>query len=687
MTTKQEYTAKDIKTLDQITHVRKRVGMYLGSASDAGITTAARELLDNAVDEALSGHGNEVIMRFFEDGSTEVEDHARGLPIDKNAEGINGIILTVGTIGSGVKFGGKDISGGLNGVGASASNSTSSRFDVTVYRDGSMYELSFQEGRPGFFDKPNDPTAKFTPNTEIKISKDPRPSSEKSKHPSGTKIRFWPDFSVFVPGSKVNVDDLRDRLKSTAFLVHGLTGIVEDNRDPKNPVVDKFHFNAGLLDMLPTLTNNSFVTKPVHLNAQSSFTELTNVLQDNGHMKQEEVVRNVDLDVAFAYTNTDDTILNSYVNIIQTRQNGTHVDGLWRALSREIIKYIESNKFLKVKEEKPTIDDVRTGFTGIISVKFPEPVFSGQAKESLATSQITTLVSQSIGDEIKTWLNDKKNTAQAKALCSTVVENKRIREAAKQQKDTARKKSALESSASMPAKLVACASADADLIELWLCEGDSALGGLKQARDSNRVAIYPLRGKPLNVFDTTMSRILENKEWSDFIQILGAGSGKTFDVSQVNYKKVILLADAVPDGDHIAALLTCGIWKLMPEFIKAGYLYVAMPPLFSITTTGKAKERHYALNQGELDKLVAKLTKEGKKWDKVQRHKGLGEYAAEILDEVVNDPETRVLKQITVNDIDRFESTLELAFGSKADPRKDWIVSSRHAITEDDLDF
>lgn len=684
----KKYSAQDIKTLDQITHVRKRVGMYLGSNADQGITVAARELIDNGVDEVLGGHGAQVTVTFYQDGSTEVSDHGRGLPVDKNRDGINGIILTVGTIGSGGKFGGKDISGGLNGVGASATNATASRFDVTVYRDGQKHQLSFKEGRPGFFAKDADPNASFTENSEIKVSKDDRPAAEKKAHPTGTVIRFWPDYTVFLPGSKPVVEDLKNRLKATAFLVPGFTGVVNDLRDPKKPETDSFYFNAGLIDMLPTLTHHALIVKPIHLTADSSFTEMTNVLQDNGQMKQEEVERPVNVDVAFGFINTEDTTLNSYVNIIQTKQGGTHENGLWRALSRVIVNQIKTTRgLLKAKEEAPTLEDVRDGFVGVISIKFPEPTFTGQSKEALATPQVASVVSQTVGDSLKSWFENKKNATQAKLVLQKVVEAKRIREAAKLQKDTARKKTALESAASMPAKLVACSSTDPTVAELWTCEGDSALGGLKQARDSDRVAIYPLRGKPLNVYDTPLSKILANKEWADLIQIIGGGSGKSFDLEQVKYQKFVILADGDPDGSHISALVLCGLWKLMPEYVKAGMVYIAMPPLFSITTTGKNKERFYALNEVEREALEKKLKAAGKKWDKVQRHKGLGEYAPEILDEVVNNPATRVLRQITVKDIEAFENALQLAFGNNANNRKEWITDARELVDEDDLDF
>lgn len=685
-TTEPGYNASDIKTLDQITHVRKRIGMYLGSNASEGVTVGLREGIDNSVDEALAGNGDTVIVRFHADNSAEVQDYGRGLPVDKNNAGINGIILTVGTIGSGGKFSGKQISGGLNGVGISAMNAASARFDVTVYRGGKKHELSFKEGKPGFFAKAEDPKAKFTPNTEIKVSTDDRSAAEKKKNPTGTKIRMWPDYTVFLPESRFIVEDIKNRLKATCFLIPNMTGIVEDYRSGKL-VTDQYHFNAGLADMIPTLTNHPLVTKPIHMVTSTSFKEMTNVLQDSGKMTQEEVERPVDIDVVFAYTNHEETVVNSYVNIIQTKQNGTHVDGMWRALSRVITNHIKENKFLKAKEDAPTMEDVRDGFIGIISIKFPEPTFSGQSKEALATQQITSLISQTLGDHLKKWMGEKRNATQVKALCQKVVEAKRIREAAKLQKDTARKKSQLESSASMPAKLVASSSNDPETAELWICEGDSALGGLKQARDSSRVAIYPLRGKPLNVYGTPMSKVLGNREWADLIQIVGGGSGKTFDITQVRYKKLVILADGDPDGSHIATLLLCGLWKLMPDYVRQGMVYIAMPPLFSITTTGKNRERFYALNDAELAVLTKKLKASGKKWDRIQRHKGLGEYHHQILADVVGEPSTRSLKQVTVADIEAFEKTLELAFGKNANGRKEWISQAKDIVDEENLDF
>lgn len=689
MVTKNSYSAKNIKQLDRRTHARHRIGMYLGSNSSEGITTGVREIIDNSVDEALAGHGSEITISFYADNSAEVSDYGRGLPVDKNDEGVNGIILTLGTIGSGGKFNSENYatSGGLNGVGASVMVAASSRTDVTVYRDGSRYELSFQEGLPGFFAKADDPTSKFTPDTELRVSKDTRPAAERKAHPTGTTIKFWPDTSVFLPEARFDVEDIKFRVKSTAFLVPNLKINVNDYRDPENPVVETFFFEQGLAEMVPTLSHHPLVTKPLHIATTGSFTEETTVMQSDGSMKRQEVERNVDIEAAFAWNNVESTTLKSYVNIINTKNGGTHESGLWRALSRVLINYIKDTRgFLKAKEEPPVLDDVKDGFVGVLSVKFPEPTFTGQEKSNLATPQMTSVVSKAVGDELKRWLENKKNAAQVKQVCTKIVEASRIRIAAKMQKETARKKSALETSATMPAKLVPAAGTDPNAVELMVCEGDSALGGLKQARDAQVTAIFPLRGKPLNAYDLSLGQVLKNQEWSDLIQIIGAGVGREFKIEDMNYSKVIILADGDADGSHIRALIIAGIWRLMRPLVEQGRLFVAMPPLFSITTNGRNKERHYALNEAEKDKLVAKLSKQGKKWDKVVRHKGLGEYSSDVLSEVVMDPDTRVLKQITVEDAERLESILELTMGKNAGGRRDWIVENRQLVDEDNID-
>jgi DNA gyrase subunit B len=692
-TTKTTYNADDITSLEPRLHVRKRVGMYLGGDSDQALTKAFTEIADNSRDEALAGHGNEIEMTFYPDGSAEVEDHARGLPVDKNKDGINGIILTVGTIGSGGKFDSSnyETSGGLNGVGAAASNFTSRRFDVTVYRGGKKHQLSFKEGLPGFFAKENDPESKFTENSEIKTSTDDRPAAAKKANPTGTKIRFWPDFSVFVAGSKFSVDDIRFQMKSTAFLMPGIKIVLNDKRDPANENTEIFQYDAGISDMVETLTHHQLMTKPLRLTTEGSFEQDTNILQADGKLARGTLERKVKIDVAFAYINNEDTILKSFVNLIPTPQGGTHESGMWRAFSRVFINYIKENPRvagLKAKEEPPIIDDVRDGFVGVLAVNFPEPTYTGQEKSTLATPQITAVVSQALGESAKQWIENKKNANELKKISLKIMEAARIRLAAKQQKDIARKKSALETSASMPSKLLPCSSTDPTLIELQLCEGDSAMGGLENSRSSEFQAIYPLKGKPKNIYGVNLGAVLENNEWSDIIQILGAGVGKSFDVAQMRYARVVLLADADPDGGHITSLLLAGFNRYMRPMVEAGRLFVALPPLFSVTTTDKKHERFFALNEVELNKITDNLKKAKRPYGRIQRHKGLGEYDEATLAELVMDPSTRVLKQITTKDLDEIDRVLELTMGgSNAADRREWIIAERNLVSEEEMDL
>lgn len=694
MTNKTGYSAKDITTLEPRLLVRHRVGMYLGSNSDEGITKALLEITDNVIDETLGGHGTELHLTFHPDGSAEIQDYGRGLPVDENKEGINGIILTVGTVGSGGKFdtSNYEASGGMNGVGSAATNFTSRMFEVTVYRAGKQHQLSFKEGIPGRFATPHNPDSKFTPNNKIITTPDPRTKAQQKAHPTGTNIRFWPDYTVFVKNSTYLMEYIKFQLKSTAFLVPGINITINNNTDPENPHTETYKFDGGLPEMITTFTGHEpILPKPIHIETTGTFTEERSILQPDGSMKPGTITRNVQIDTAFTYTQTEDTILKSYVNIINTKNGGTHESGLWRALSRILINKIKTTKgLLKPKEEPPTLEDIKDGFVGALSIKFPEPTYTGQEKSNLATKEITSVISQAVGTNLEKWLNDKKNATTTKALLNRIVDASRIRLAAKELKDVERSKKTTSRTNIMPDKLVACSNKKPEETSLLLCEGDSALGGLKPARDARTIAIYPLRGKPLNIYDLSLGKVLANNEWKDLIQIIGAGMGKDFDLDKMRYHKIILVADADVDGAHIRALLISGIWRLMRPLIEAGRLYIALPPLFSITTKGKNRERHYALTQEEVDVLIKKLAKEKKTYDKIQRHKGLGEYSPEILQEVIMNPETRSLKQITLKDVESFEKILNLTLssgGKSAENRREWIIENRELISEDQLDL
>lgn len=681
-------SAKDQRTLDQRMHVRHRVGMYLSDAASNGMSTGLREIIDNAGDEARLGFGNEIIVTFHQDGSAEVQDFGRGLPVDDDEKGVNGIIKTVGTIGSGGKFMGESATGGLNGVGASATIATSERADVRVYQGGKEYTLSFKEGLPGFFAVPNDPNSKFTSAKKPKVAKDTRSAAERKKHPSGTTIRFWPDFTVFVPGSVFLVDDLKFRLRSIAFLLPGLKFRVVDARESEeNPVVEEYEFDGGLKDMVPTLTHQELVVPPVALEANGSFSEIRNVLQSDNSTKRAEVERNVEMTVAFGYVNDESTTLKSYVNTINTNNGGTHEQGLWRAMSRVLIGHIKNTKgFLKAKEEAPVLEDVRDGFVGVISVNFPEPVFTGQEKSALGSTQIVSVVSQGVGEALSQWIKNKKNAKAVRDVCNRIVEASRVRIAARAQKDLARKKSALETSASMPPKLVECEFTGDSRSELMLVEGDSALGTLRKARDARYQALFPLRGKVLNVIKASTSTMLANAECAAMIQVMGAGSGKSFDLADVRYSKIIIETDADVDGAHIKSLLITFFWKYMRPFVEDGRVYAALPPLFEVKFNEgqRNEETVYALDRKELD---AVLKKHKNRKYKISRNKGLGEMTMEGAEETLMNPETRVLKQIRMEDVENAGRILELAMGPNVQPRKEWISVSRDKVSDDDVEM
>lgn len=687
---KTDTSIKQMHKLEGLDHVRHRVGMYLGGNSNEGATTGFREILDNSVDEAISGYGKEITLLFHGDGSYEVRDCGRGLPVDYNDDGVSGIEFVLGNIGAGGKFNSDNykISGGMNGVGASATNATSVRFDVKVYRSGKLYELSFKEGKPGHFAKDNDPESKFVPGHKLKVSKDPRSVSERKSAPSGTSIRYWPDFSVFLPGSVVVFDDIKFRAKSTAFLIPGLKFVLVDGRlSDANPVIEEFVFDGGLVDMVPTLTNQSLLSSPVHLVAEGSFSETRNVLGDGGHTTRQEIERHVDIDVAFGYTNEDGHKVSSYVNLIKTNNGGTHESGMWRGLSRAFLNYISNTKgLLKGKEEMPTLEDVREGFVGVISVKFPEPTFTGQEKSNLGTPQITSLVSQAVSSELSAWLGTKKNARLAKLLASKIVESSRIRLAAKKQKELAKKKSALETSTAMPPKLVECEFVGDERSELMLVEGDSALGTMRKARDARYQALFPLRGKVLNVHKATHSKMLANSECAGLIQVMGAGSGSTFDFDERRYDKVIIETDADIDGAHIKSLLITFFWKYMKDLILNGKLYAALPPLYEIKVNEgtKNEETFYAIDDDELQSLVKKIKTKNYT---ISRNKGLGEMTDDGAYETLLNPETRRLKQITVDHIESAEQMLDLSMGDAVEPRREWISTSRDKVSETEMNL
>lgn len=688
----QNYGADQLITLEGVVHIQKRPSLYLGPFDRMQIV-ALREPIDNSIDEFKAGHGKTVKIILHADGAASVEDSGRGVPTDINkTTGENGVYMAFGKVGSGGKFGaadsgyGKTASLGLNGVGTTATNATSRRFDVLVYKkDGTVHRFSFKDGKPGRFAADNGPEDKFTPSMDIEIVKDTRSAKEKKERPTGTTIKFWPNPAIFGQESTFRVDELRETLRSTAFLVPGIRIIIDD-QIPGEEQYDEYEFDGGLEEMIEAFADDKPVTKLVHLTGEGGFTETVPVPQADGSIKAEEIERSVEVEAVFRWGDSYDTNIRSYANTLYTPLGGTHVQGFERALSKIFLDQIKTTRgLLKAKEEPPTLDDIREGLTAIISISQSELSFVGQDKQRLGGTETGKVVQSVLTEHLRAWVNDKKNAVAVKTIAQRIVEAARVRLAARAQKETARKKSQLESSTSLPSKLVECGEPGSDYSELLIVEGDSALGTMRAARDARFQALLPIRGKILNVQKATGAAMLANQECANIIQVLGAGSGRTFSIEDARYSKVIIAADADVDGNHIRTLLITFFWKYMRDFVEQGRLYSLIPPLFAVKTNGKNSEVFYAIDEKDLLAIQKKLDARKVRYE-VSRNKGLGEMDADPTWETLLDPAGRRLKQITVTDIHAASEMLELAMGDKVPPRKEWITVNRDKIDDDVLE-
>lgn len=700
-----EYGADQLLSLSPIELIRKRPNLSLGVYSEMQ-KVALREIIDNSTDEFRAGYGKKIKVTIHEDGSATIEDAGRGVPTDINkSTGENGIYMAFGKVGSGGKFGTADsgYSGasslGLNGVGTTATNATSSRFDVTVYRSGKKHRLSFREGLPGHWDADNGPQDKFTPSMDIKVTKDDRPLAERKERPSGTTTHFWPDKTIFGPISTFRIAELRDSLRSTAFLIPGIcfeiddrlgeTEILEpeeDRRPTVAPQHDIYEFDGGISEMLELIAPDQGVVETITLKTEGSFKERVPVPQPDGVVKTMEVERVVDIDIALRWGTGYNYTLRSFVNTINTSLHGTHVTGMERALSKVLLDSLKGTRLLKVKYETPNLDDVREGLTVILNIQQNEPNFIGQEKQRLGGTNTQKVVNAKVIESMTEWMNNKKNANSLKMIQQKIVNAAQIRAKQRQQKDVDRRKTALQS-ASMPAKLVDCSEIGTEHTELLIAEGDSALGTLKNARDSRYQALLPIRGKILNVQKASAADILQNTEITDIIQVIGAGSGRSFDISKIRVARVIIAADADIDGAHIATLIVTLMAKLARPFVEEGRLYAAVPPLYTLKTRGKNAQTYYLENEEAKDKLLAELSKKKISHDPLSRLKGLGEMDAEEFWHTTLNPETRTLRQITMEDVAAAEAMLELAMGKEVAPRKAWIMSSRSKVSDDELDI
>lgn len=682
----ESYSARHLSVLEGLEAVRKRPGMYIGSTDTRGLMHCVWEIIDNAVDEALGGFGDQIDVELFPDGSIQISDFGRGVPVDIEPKtGLTGVEVVFTKLHAGGKFGGGSYasSGGLHGVGASVVNALSARLDVEVDRGGKTHAMSFKKGEPGIFDGPG-PDAKFKPfikKSELKVV------GKTAKKDSGTRVRFWPDRQIFDASAKLSLPDLEARLRQTAFLVPGLTLSAKDGKGKKI----EFSFEGGLAEFVNFLAKDAELIPVKRISASDTFTETVPVLDPKtGSMEPREVERTCKVEVAMRWGTGYETDVRSFVNIISTNKGGSHLSGFEQGILKSFRSAIEANaRRLKATGLKLEKDDILTGLTAAISVSFPEPQFEGQTKETLGTPAIKGIVTNAVTKYLDQFLAGKirGTKAEAEKLLERVVSEAKARISARDVKDTQRRKNALESS-TLPAKLVDCRASGTEGSELFIVEGDSALGTAKLARDSAFQALLPIRGKILNVQKASISDMLSNAECASIIQVLGAGSGRTFELEAARYEKIILMSDADVDGAHIRTLLLTLFFRYMRPLVEAGRVFAAVPPLHRVIVgTGKNKETIYTYSQQELTELLKKLEKANKTYEQpIQRYKGLGEMDADQLAETTMNPEKRMLRRINVKDAEAADEVFELLMGNEVAPRRDFIVDSADEFDRERID-
>ncbi|WP_448072084.1 DNA gyrase/topoisomerase IV subunit B [Georgenia yuyongxinii] len=699
------YTARHLSVLEGLEAVRKRPGMYIGSTDSRGLMHCLWEIIDNAVDESLEGHASHIEIVLHPDSSVEVRDDGRGIPVDLvQSAGLSGVEVVFTKLHAGGKFGGGSYaaSGGLHGVGASVVNALSARLDVEVDRGGKTHRMTFHRGEPGVYDdrggiSPESPFDPFTSSSELTVvGKVPRTRT-------GTRVRYWADRQIFPVSAQFSYEDLIDRARQTSFLVPGLTLTVRDERrlpgtpGQDGPVEEVFRHDGGAVDFADFLAPDASVTDTWRLRGTETFTETVQQLDSRGHLRPQEVDRSCEVEIALRWGIGYDTTVRSFVNIIATPKGGSHLAGFEMGLVKTLRKQIDANaRRLKItaKEGKIEKDDVLAGLTAVVTVRVPEPQFEGQTKEVLGTAPVRGIVAKVVERELTALLTSAKRheKVQAAALLDKVVGEMRARVSARVQKEISRRKNALETS-TLPPKLADCRSENVEHTEFFIVEGDSALGTAKLARSSEFQALLPIRGKILNVQKASPGDILKNAEVASIIQVIGAGSGRTFDPEQARYGKIVLMTDADVDGAHIRTLLLTLFFRYMRPMVEAGRVFAAVPPLHRVEMAGaggKKGEVVYTYSEAELTALLKKLERAGKKYkEPIQRYKGLGEMDAHQLAETTMDPARRTLRRISMADeaaVAQAEDVFELLMGNDVAPRKDFIVAGAEHIDRERID-
>src|SRR5579863_8954303 len=684
------YSAKHLSVLEGLDAVRKRPGMYVGSTDGRGLQHCLWEIVDNSVDEALGGHCTRIDVILHADGSAEVRDNGRGIPVDlERKTKLSGVELVMTRLHAGGKFGGGSYtaSGGLHGVGASVVNALAARLDVEVDREGRTWTASFRRGVTGEFTGPG-PAADFTKRSGL------RDLGRVLRRATGTRIRFWPDRQVFLRDAKFSFGSLTERARQTAYLVPGLTITItdesEDREDNESQRHAEFRFDGGISEFCAHLSSGEPVTEVLRLTGSANFTETVPVLDDRGHMTPTEVERELSVDVALQWGSGYDSMVRSFVNVIATPHGGTHVTGFERALVRTMNEQLRSARLLKNGDEPVTKEDATEGLVAVVSVRLPEPQFEGQTKEVLGTPAATKIVAQVINSQLSAYFETPPRGAkqQARAALEKVVSAAKARIAAREHRDNQRRKSVLASS-SLPAKLVDCRSTD-DRSELFIVEGDSALGTAKLARDSEFQALLPIRGKILNVQKASLADMLKNSECAAIIQVIGAGSGSSFDLDSARYQRIIFMADADVDGAHIRTLLLTLFHRYLRPMLDAGRVFTAVPPLHRIELMNirKGQDKYrYTYSDAELNRTLLDLERRGQRWkEPVQRYKGLGEMDAAQLAETTMDPQYRTLRRIRMEDAAAATQMSNLLMGTEVAPRRDFIVAGAAELDPSRID-
>ena len=638
----ESYGASDIQVLEGLEAVRKRPGMYIGSTGPRGLHHLVYEIVDNSVDEALAGHCDRINVVILADGGVRVSDNGRGIPVDEHpVEKRSTVEVVLTTLHAGGKFGGGGyaVSGGLHGVGSSVVNALSQKLTVEVKRQGSSWTQSYTNGVPE------------APLTKAGSTED-----------TGTTIEFWPNSEIFET-VEFEYETLRTRFQQMAFLNKGLHIELVDQRPSAGGRTDTYKYEQGLVDYVEYL-NNAKKTEVVHPEIIS--------------FEAEDTERTIALEVAMQWTTAYSESVHTYANTINTHEGGTHEEGFRAALTTLVNKYARSTGLLKDKDENLTGDDVREGLTAVVSVKLGEPQFEGQTKTKLGNTEAKSFVQKVTGEHLADWF--ERNPAQGKDVVRKAVQASAARIAARKAREQTRRKGLLESGG-MPGKLKDCQSKDASISEIFLVEGDSAGGSAVSGRNPETQAILPLRGKILNVEKARLDRALGNNEIQGMITAFGAGIGEDFDVEKVRYHKIVLMADADVDGQHITTLLLTLLFRYMRPLIERGYVYLAQPPLYRLKWSNA--EHEYVYSDRERDVLMEAGKKEGKKLPKdnsVQRYKGLGEMNHQELWDTTMNPETRTLLQVTLDDAAIADTVFSTLMGEDVEARRTFIQQNARDV-------